>query len=235
MMRSMLGLTFAALLGASPPARASDGTLALVEKCVSAHGGRSALARWTALRAEGEVSSTIRAGAVGSLVRIWERPGRLRVEITYPGEPTEVRVVDGSRGWRQGMPVEGPPLDAMVLQAARLDLPYLLWERRGEVVDGGSAWLDGRPVRVLALALRPHVRITVEIDPASSRILRSSGIIDGAQGAMEFTTRYGDFRKLGGVWFAHSEETTAMGRPTGTTTLRKIERRAGLPGGTFGP
>ena len=208
----------------------------LIATTVKAYGGAERLRNASAVRETGKVAARMRGGMEGELVREFERPDRLRVVIRY-GTGTEVRVYDGKTGWREGRVVTGPPLDAMVLQAARLALPLILLDRKAEIVDRGSRNVDGMELRTLDLPLGNGLNLTVGIDPGSGRIVLSSGT--GGPGAdgrpLEFVTRYGDFRIVDNVLHAFREENYAGGFPTGETTLHRVEHLESFPGGTFRP
>jgi len=195
----------------------------LVSRCVAAYGGRPALERLARLQELGTVSSNVlHPGAPGRIGRAYQRPGRLRVELDYPGQPPEIRVLDGGRGWRFGEEVRGPALDAMILQAARLDLPGLLAAWEAKVEDRGSLVHEGKRLRVLALEVAPGVVVEAGIDPATGRILRSRGTARG-EAALEFVTTYSDFRKVEGVLIAFREGNWANGTSTGETRLETVE------------
>jgi hypothetical protein len=227
----ILTLALATVLGASPP----EGVAGVVRRCVDAYGGKAALARAAATRQEGSVTSILNPGATGRIVRVYARPGKLRVEIVFPGARSEVRILDGGKGWRDGEEVESARLAAMILQAARLDLPALLqaWEARLE--DRGVADIDGTQVRVLALQPAPGLVVEAGIDPRSGRILRSRGASRDPGMPLEFVTSYEDFRKVDGVLVAFREKNWANGRNTGETTLEKVEFPKALPETTFRP
>jgi hypothetical protein len=218
--------------GVRPPA---SGVHALVERCVEAYGGRKAIVRLARIREEGTVTSQIlHGGAVGKLTRVYQRSGRLRVAIAYPGAPEEVRVLDGSRGWRFGEEVEGPFLVSMILQAARLDLPSLLAAWEGKVQEAGTVEHDGKTLRVLAIEVAPGLRVEAGLDPDTGRILRSRGVGTGAM-PLEFVTSYSDFRTVDGVLVAFREGNFANGRTTGETVLEKVEFPGTIPEATFRP
>lgn len=228
-----MALVFAA--PASAPA-AGNGIGPLVDRVLAAYGGKAALERAVAVRETGRVLSTMRGGRAGTLLRAFERPGRLRVEIAYPEETPEIRVLDGAQGWRDGKRSAGPPFAAMVLQAARLGLPLGLDANRAKLRDLGSAVEDGKPVRSLELPVGDGMTLTVGIDPDSGRIVRSAGRAPGGPGgAIEFVTLYDDFRTVDGVLFPFREVNVAMGQKTGDTILEKIETLPALPPGTFRP
>lgn len=227
-------LSFASI--AFSTAVASDDIDRLVAKTVKAYGGEKALRKAPAFRHTGQVTSRMRGGAAGSIVREFERPNRLRVVIRY-GFETEDRVYDGKTGWRQGKIVTGPPLDAMVLQAARMDLPLILLDRKRDLVDRGPTAYEGMEVRTLELPLGSGLALTVDIDSASGRIVRSSGRGGDRGGGvpLEFVTRYMDYRMVDGLLHPFREGNFANGFVTGETTLSKVEVLKSLPPGTFRP
>ena len=119
----------------------------------------------------------------------------------------------------------GPQLDAMVLQAARLSLPWSLRQRRAELVDRGMVNLDGHELQELELPLGGGLSVTVDLDPARGLIMRSSGkggpLPSGGQ--MVFVTGYMDFRKVDGVLVPFREKNFANGFVTGETVLEQVE------------
>src|SRR4051812_35253322 len=116
-----------ALLVAASAAHSGGELNTLVSRVARAYGGEKALARIKAFHETGTLASP---RGTARTVRVFAPPDRLRVEIAYSGGGGEVRVLDGQEGWRNGEPVSGPPRDAMILQAARLDLPGLLLRNR---------------------------------------------------------------------------------------------------------
>jgi hypothetical protein len=237
---SLVALSVAAAALAAEPSSPRPGAAgrasrsALVARCVEAYGGKKAVARLARSRTEGSVTSLLHPGQPGRIARLYQRSGKLRVEIAFPGAPVEVRVLDGGRGWRFGEEVGGPFLASMILQAARLDLPALLaaWEQKLE--DHGTWEHEGRALRVLALEVAPGVTVEAGIDPATGRILRSRGTAAGAM-PVEFVTTYSDFRKVDGVLVAFHEGNWANGSTTGETVLEKVELLASVPAEAFRP
>lgn len=228
---ALLGLTLV-----STAAWAGDDLAAVVKKTLEAYGGEKALARVVAVRETGKVASTIRSNAQGAMVRTFAftRPLRLRVEIGYPNEALEVRIFDGWKGWRRGEEVQGPPLDAMMMQAARLTLPLLFVDLKSNLRDGGWVERDGVKLRAIEVAMGAST-ITALIDPSTGRILHSSAKAPSAQMPLEFGSSYGDFRKVQGVLIPFQERTMAMGQFTGETTLDKVEFLDALPKEAFLP
>jgi hypothetical protein len=233
MLAPMLALVLAASSAAPPPGVAAVG--ALVEKVVEAYGGKGALERFPVLVQEGEVVAH-EASDVGRVLRIYERPRRLRVTISYPGSAPEQRILDGAQGWRGGREVSGtPPHVAMLLQAARMDLPSSLSSGRERLLDEGTIERDGKKLRALTLPLGEGLSVTAEVDPESGRILRTVARMPGGVGNLEFVTAYSDFRKVSGVLVPFREENFVQGRHSGTTVLRSVEFLAEPPTGAFRP
>lgn len=205
-----------------------------VRRSVDHYGGEEALRKHASFHAEGVVLSLLQGR--GNVVRDFRYPDRLRVVIAY-GPRIETRLWDGKTGWRQGTVVTGPPLDAMVLQAARHALPLLLLDRRGEVVDRGTDTFEDREVRVLELPLGNTLVVTAEIDAKTGRILRSAGRggSGGSRGGpLEFLTTYTEFRTVDGVLFPVRERNYANGFVTGETILGTVELRD-VPDEAFRP
>ncbi len=235
-MRRTATVLLAAILFAWPASgSAADEVADLLKKSVDAYGGEKALASLV-FRESGRLTNAMKGEKQGTIVRIYGRPDRLRVEVSFPGSSPEVRVLDGKKGWRQGQEASGPPLDAMVLQAARFSLPLNLFERRRDLKDLGTVERGGKTLRVLELPLGGALSVSAEIDPATGRILRSTAMTVGAMGGksmsvggtagkmkVEFATTYDDFRKVGGVLFAFKEGNFALGQFTGDTVLENVE------------
>ena len=127
-------LSMACWIAAVIAAPAADSTQAAlsprqrVQQVVDAYGGRAALEQMKAYRMEGRIVAG-KQGREGAMVRLFQRPGRLRVELHYP-DRAETRLVSGEHGWRglgdEFTAAAGPMLGAMVMQAARADLPLFM-------------------------------------------------------------------------------------------------------------
>jgi len=180
----------------------------LVAKVLNAYGGADAWSKVSSFRETGTVTPAMRPGQ-GALTREWQRPDKLRVEIVYPTN-TEIRIVDGDHGTQNGKEATGMGLDAMRLQAARLVAPLLLLEKKSSLRTAGNT---------IEIPLAPPMTLTIEIDPQSGHIVRSTSKTSGT----EFSTDYSDFRMVDGLLFAFREENTAQGTRTGTNEISKVE------------
>jgi len=182
----------------------------LIARVMAAYGGSAAWSKVAGFHETGTVTPAMRPDE-GKLTRDWQRPDKLRVDIVYPTN-TEVRVLDGDHGTQNGKDASGMGLDAMRLQAARLALPQLLIEKRQTLKQ-----LENQ--NIVEIPLTPSMTLTIEVDPATGRIVRSTGKTTG----IEFSTSYSDFRNVDGLLFAFREENSADGMKTGTNQIAKIE------------
>lgn len=244
MPRRRMAVALASVLFFPALAVAGEDLDALLRKSVEAYGGVDALSTLV-FRQKGRLTSGMREGKEGTIVRSYRRPDHLRVEVSFPGEETEIRALDGDKGWSQGREAQGMPFHAMTLQAARFALPLNLLERKDELKDLGTVSRDGKTLRAVELPLGGNRSIVAEIDPESGRILRSTARSAAAPGmgpaaggnreSIEFATTYGDFRTVKGVLFPFREGNYAMGQHTGDTVIEKVDVLRSLPADTFQP
>lgn len=219
-LRHLLFVSVVALMAlsssAAPPAPK------LVDRILEAYGGETAWKKAAAIRQTGTVASAMHGD--GKLVREWVSPANLRISIDY-AESREERVVTGLTGSRNGVPVEGQQLVAMLLQCSRIALPSLLIGHRPLLQRLEPRQRNGRTFEVIAVPLGPEMSIELEADPASGRILRSIGRarVPNVPQPLEFIAVYDDFRMTQGRLFAFHEENYASGFRTGTTKLDRIE------------
>jgi hypothetical protein len=176
-----------------------------------------------------------RIGTSGPIVRTFARPLKLRVEIGEP--PTEVRVLDGAQGWRNGKAVTGPGYEAMLLQAVRLDLPFQLLSNQPKLVEKEPMDYHGVQLRVLELPLENGLSITAGLDPKTGRILFSTGNTpaSGPMGRLSFETSYSDFSVVDGVLFAFNEVNLAGGTKTADIVLSLVQLLKSAPADAFKP
>lgn len=219
-------MMFSAALLLATGAR-GEGLSALLERVAGAYGGEKKLLAVQAVRETGTITS---GRGDGALVRAFEPPLRLSIEIRRPAATApEVRILDGSRGARDGQVVSGPMLDAMVLQAVRLDLPAALLRHRHQLRDLGEIVREGKKLRSIGLPLEGGKAIAVGVEAGTGHIVYSEGVV----GTIRFATVYSDFRSVDGVLFAFAEENFASGVKTADTHLARIEVNPALAPGTF--
>jgi hypothetical protein len=196
----------------------------LIESIVAAYGGHEAVARLEAFRVEAQVTARMR-GATGKVRRDFQAPDRLRVEIAYPNG-TEVRVLDGERGWRgddrQLKRVDGLPNVAMVYQALRSAVPWVFVHHRKILEDRGRREWQGNGYRLVGLPLGTSLDLTYWIDAASRRVTRVDGVLKARGAQTVFGTAYGDFRRVEGLLFPFTEDNFASGHHTGKTKVLSV-------------
>jgi hypothetical protein len=207
----------------------------MIDRVIAAHGGAEALSAVTGYRMVGELRAVGRSAPIETR-REFARPNRLRVEIAYPDAP-ELRLLDGANGWRKRsgsvQPVSGMLLAAMILQAARADLPWILDARRDSVRVVGPVPRDGRSLVGLEFALGPTMLFRAYVDPETDRVVESLGILLAEGRQVHFVTTYADFRAVEGVVFPFAEENFASGVHTGSTRLLTVEVNPAFSGDNF--
>jgi len=212
----ILLMVMISVLPAQAAAEAMSNPDQMVEKIVQAYGGHTALGRVKVVKHSGTIKS-FRLGKTGLLKRLFVLPGKLRVEINYPDGPSEQRITTPDGAWRDGRPATAPMLMAMTLQAARFRLPLLLIQYSVTLLGEDKSSVH------LGMKLTETTSLEVFVDRQSWRVVRSVGRMVMGEINVAFTADYSDFREVDGVLFAHREELTAMGRPTGVAVLEEIE------------
>jgi len=207
----------------------------LVDSVLTAYGGEEALAKVGAYRMKGTVASVMRG--TGALVRTFARPDRLKITLDYPNHP-EARILDGSKGWRSDgkgnmAAADGFLLTSMILQAARADIPWILHERRTTIKLLAS--MDGGKLQGLEIPLGEGLTLTVYVDIATGRIVRSSGVLEAPGMKTNFATDYSDFRTVDGILFPFREANFASNQSTGDTIITRVTVNPPLKDSDFHP
>lgn len=226
---------FLVLFLASTPTLASEAT-DLAALTIAAYGGPEAIERIKSFKQSGALTSN-RYGQTGTVERTFSRPDKLRIDIQIPGAPHETRVLNGARGWRNGKEDQPMMAKAMFLQAARLDLPYLIMTAGQNIkMFGPIEGEDARNLKGLEIPMMDNLRLIAIIDTQTGYIVRSHGLISVASGhEMEFTTVYSGHVERNGTVFAAQENHFVRGQATGITVLDKSEVVQDLPGAVFLP
>jgi hypothetical protein len=210
---------------------------AIIDRVLDAYGGTERLAVIEGYRLEGELQAVRRPAPVHT-VRQFARPGQLRVELDYPDIP-ETRLLDGMRGWRDrgagSQPVSGMLLSAMVLQAARADLPWILDAHRDVVRVVGPVPRSDRSLLGLEITMGTSMLFRAYIDPETSYVVESLGILVAGTQQVRFETRYSDFQLVDGIVFPFAEENYASGIHTGSTRITGVTLNPEVNPETFQP
>lgn len=231
---AVLGCSLAAPALAGP----APGAHALIEQVLQAYGGRATLERVHAYRIEGEVFSAMRH-TTAPIVRVFERPGRFKTLIDYAGGP-EARLLDGARGWRNEHgdalePASGPMLAAIVLQAKRADVPWILAEYDTAARLIPPVTRDGVALAGLEIPLGGGLVFRAYVNPETHLVTISQGLIELGAMRTHFETYYSDFRDADGVRFAFHEDNWASGVQTGVTEIKSVKLNPALGAREFEP
>lgn len=221
----LLSLTL--LVGSS--AAASEPAQQIFDRVAAAYGATPP----AAIRQTGTTTSFTRGN--GSLKRLFKAPDRFRSEIRY-ASGIEVRTLRGPKAWNQGEPANAALRRAIVLQAARVALPWNMLALKSTTVDKGvESNAEGKTVRIIEFPLEPQLKMIIEIETESGHIVRSLGVMTFGEQVMEFATHYSDFRGQGGRTHAGREEQFAMKQHIGYSIIDKVEYPATLPDSAFEP
>lgn len=218
------------LLSVLVPGRAdaADSLQQLMAKVASAYGHAPG-----AIRETGTTFSVLEGE--GSLLRLYKFPDRFHVEIAY-AVARDDRTMIGAQAWNKNAPANRMAHGAIVLQAARIALPWSLLSRQSVAIDRGAASApNDRTVHVIEVPLQEALTMLVDIDPETGYIVRSRGMYVTAGTAIEFATLFSDFRKENGRVHAAREEQFAAGTRTGYSFIDKIEYLDSLPDSAFAP
>lgn len=219
----MLSLSFAGAAGAAEP------LTAVLDKVATAYGKTPPPAA-----IEHGTTTSFRRGD-GQLLRMIKAPDRFLIRIGY-ANGAEVRTMIGPDAWQQGKRANPILRGAIALQLARLALPWNMLARRDAVTDlGDISSPEGKNLRVVEFPLEDRLKLVVEIEAESGRILRSRGLQTVEGNTMEFATAYSDFRSTGGRMHAARETHFAMGQHTGYSVIDRVEYPETIPDSAFAP
>lgn len=207
----------------------------LLQKSVEAYGGEARLKSLATLKLSGRIASKGQAQP-GRIERLFQAPDRLASQIVYANGVGERRVLVRDQAWRNGKSASVPEHLAMSLQLARQRLPLLLLENRATLADQGEREQNGRRFRTVSLDIAEGVSLGVLIDPLSGLVLQTVGRLSLADGtSADFTTIYGDYRRIDGIVVAMREDHFSQGAATGTTTFEQAEVNRPLPANAMAP
>lgn len=171
----------------------------------------------------------------GSLLRAYRGAERFRIEIRY-ATGVETRIVDGPVAWQRSKPMGEAFRGALILQAARIALPWNLFAARDRLRDGGEHLIGDMRLHFIEMPLGDTLRVVAEVEPESGRILRSRGILTHPGGGeMVFGTVYEDFRSVDGRLYPAVEHHYAMGRYIGRSEIETVEFDTPLADSLFRP
>ncbi len=158
-----------------------------------------------------------------------KRPGKLRQEIS----PTFIQVTDGLRGFtlKQGNAPE--PMSAAQLRdlagSADFEGPLFRYQDKGNKVElAGKEKLDGRNAYKLIITTKDGTRRTDFIDAKTYLESKWEGVVGG----QKMETWFRDYRKVKGLAYSHTMDTTGPGFQQ-KLIFTKIEVNVPIPDSHF--
>jgi len=198
---------------------------AVISGIIGAYGGEKAVTAAKRVYAQGTITAFMR-GDEGTYLRWFERGRRLRVETKY-SRSSELRILNGSKGWRgvdgEAGEVNGFQYLAMIYQYKQVDILYGLMTGQYKVVPDGSV-VDGvTSVDIYRLSdvEGPPMRIFVE--PKSGLIVEIEGVFSVNGHETSLSAQFSDFRKVDGLKLPFKVLNFGGGKPIGETTIHKYE------------
>jgi hypothetical protein len=209
----------------------------IVAKIVQAYGGKDALARVSALTAEGKIT-TFMPKDEGTYFLTMKRNRKLLVDIKYT-KRTEKRILNGNRGYsgsdKEVTEVTGSPYEAMVYQYNQLDLPSGLLDGTFRISYLRKDNFHGRSVYVMKLTDRSGNEVDITVDNATHYIVKTSGFfVMGGEKAV-LSSELSDFRKAGGVVFPFTIVNYADGFKISETWITKYTVNPDIGDAAFSP
>lgn len=211
-MKALLnGLVAAALIlapGRSASAQTAD---EIVEKYLTAIGGRAALGKLTSRSTVGAMTVSTQGGEIsGSIETLNQRPNKtrtlLKLDLTSLGAGTMVRDqrFDGTTGYsldsmRGNSEITGGQLEA--LKNGEFPSPFLNYKARGVTVElSGKEKVGERDAYVLIFKPKSGASSRQYIDAESFMLVKLVQTLDLPEvGQVEQTTEFSDFREVDGV------------------------------------
>jgi hypothetical protein len=211
---------------AAPPASAPTAD-DIIARQIAARGGLDKLKAIQSLKFEGKM--LVNGGAIQlRLVQYQKRPGLTRTEATLQGL-TVVQAYDGSSGW-QIQPFDGRK-DPEKLSAddtkdlvdqADIDGPLVDYKAKGATVEYlGTEDVDGTSAYKLRVTEKSGDRLIYDIDADTLMTIRiaTTRLLRGRED--NTVADYGDYEKVGGVYFPFETESGPPG--AADSDLTKIE------------
>jgi len=244
LLTSLLTLT---LLPALPGAANAQTLTAdqIVEKHLTAMGGREALAKLTSRRATGTISVETPMGSLGGLFEMSAKaPNKMRVAVRIdltpaggPGELIQEQFFDGTTGWMLNSMQGDTPMEGDQLESARNDFfptPLLRHQELGrklELLPGED--VHGRKAYVLKVTPKTGPVEKMFFDAESFLLVRTMSTINSVQlGSAEQVSDSSDYRAVDGVQVAFTIAQSVGGQNI-VLKLTKVENNVAIDDAVF--
>lgn len=182
-----------------------EGANTLIQKIISAYGGKDKLSKVYALSAVGHIKKLFPYDE-GPYFRVMKRERKLLFDIRY-SRFEEKRILNNAKGYRETdgetEAVTGPPYDALVYQYNQMDLPFGLLDGSFTVVSVRRDSLNDEDAEVLHLKDHYGYEIDVYVHPEDFLILKAIGYCQMGQNRRSIGAEFSDFRQVEGILLPH--------------------------------
>jgi outer membrane lipoprotein-sorting protein len=202
----------------------------ILKKADQALGGAEALGRVQSIKLS--LKMIMSGGQMEAPMLIWsKRPNLIRTETTVQGK-TIVTTWDGDTGWMLNPFTTGEAQKMDAKTASNLltfDVNGTLGSLAGYRNAGndvellGKEDVEGSPAYKVKLTLRTGMTITYFLDAAKFLPIKSIARVSTMGQEMEVENYPSDYKKVGGVLFAHTVEGRVGGKPIMQVRYEKIE------------
>jgi outer membrane lipoprotein-sorting protein len=221
-------LLIAGLAGAALQAQTAE---ELIEKSLKASGGREKVEAVKSFRMTGKM--VVPQGMEIPLVIEFKEPDKLRSEATIQGM-TMIQALNGTEGWMvapfmgkkdpEKMSAEDAKQAAEQMDSSPMYLMTKYKEKGHTIEYAGKEDIEGTPAYKLKVTKKGGDILYLYLDSESYLPVKTSGKTTMQGQVVESDTMLGDYKDVGGVLFAHSNETQLKGMPGKMTmTISKIE------------
>jgi outer membrane lipoprotein-sorting protein len=217
----------------------------IIEKHLTALGGREALGKITSRRATGTVSVSTPMGALGGPVEMMAKaPNKMRADIRIdlaavggPGEMVISEFFDGTSGWSLNSLQGDNPMAGDQLAGAKNNFfpsPLLKYKELGMTTTlEATQQVNGKPAHVILFTPKAGPAERMFFDAESFLIVRTTSSMTLPQvGLTETVSEPSDYRAVDGVKVAFKLAQSAGGQEI-TMTFTKIENNVALDDAKF--
>jgi zinc protease len=201
-------------------AEAKQRALELIKQAVEAHGGRKAIEGVHGLRSKATMTLSMGGQSMkGETEEVAIFPDKYRMQMTLPMGQM-VQGYDGKVAWMS----QGPQTREMPEQVAK--------EIRNGIMRSGSlgllrSALDGSAEVAATDAntviwKQGETTVRMTFDPQTKRVAKLAYRGIGMAGPADVEVEYGDYRKVGDVWWPHHANITQNGQKFGEIVLNEI-------------
>lgn len=197
----------------------------LIDEMIDAYGGEANLKKLNSFKTEWQMINMMR-GDEGSVVVYAQFPDKFRTEVSGGMSGFETRVVNGERAGKAVMnrPISeqsGPMMTATKFGLKRIYTPLML--REIQPMLSLAEYKEGDKHKVLVYDQGQGMfAIKYFVNAKTKLVDKVTGTLKMQRREMEFIAEYGDYKEVGGVMIAHTENKFAAGMNTAFLNLQNI-------------